>query len=427
MTGLIQDLRYALRQLRKTPGFTTTAVLTLALGIGANAAIFSLVNAILMKNLPVADPKSLLLFADRNDCCVTTGGESDGDYGLFSTDAYEQLRRNTPEFEELAAMQAGFEYRPIVARRAGTQDSAQSLMGEFVSGNYFRTFGLRPAAGRLFSDSDNFKGALIVAVMSYEKWKNDYAGNPSIVGSTFFVNTKPVTIVGIAPEKFYGDRLSPTPPDYYLPIESMPAIANVPYVHDPEARWLYIVGRVRPGYSLPQLKAKVSVLLQQALAPLRTYSSEKGKAELKKVHVGLTPGGAGIQHMQEVNASQLRLLMWTSALVLLIACANIANLLLVRGMGRKSEMSVRTALGAMRGRVVRQLLTESILLAGLGGIAGLVVAYAGTRLLLSLAFPGAAIPIQASPSPVVLAFACGLSLITGVLFGIAPAWISAQA
>jgi len=426
MTGWIQDFRFALRQLRKTPGFTTTALLTLAFGIGANAAIFTLVNAVLMKNLPVADPKALLLFADRNDCCVSNGPPPDYDYGLFPTDVYEQLKKDAPEFEELAAMQAGFEYRPIVARQGGTQENAQSVMGEFVSGNYFRTFGLTPAAGRLLSDSDDVQGAPTVAVMSYEKWKNDYAGSPLIVGSTFFVNTKPVTIAGIAPEGFYGDRLSETPPDFYLPIESMAAIANVPYVHDPAARWLYIVGRVKSGYSLPLLQAKMSGLLRQALATTRTYSSEKGNAELPKVHVMLTPGGAGIQHMQEGYASQLRLLMWTSALVLLIACANIANLLLARGMARKAEMSVRTALGAMRGRIVRQLLTESVLLAGFGGIAGLLVAYAGTRMLLTLAFPGAAIPIHASPSPAVLAFACGLSLVTGILFGIAPAWIAAQ-
>ncbi|HTM36665.1 MAG TPA: ABC transporter permease [Terriglobales bacterium] len=426
MTGLLHDVRFAFRQLRRTPGFTVTAVLTLALGIGANTAIFTLVNAVLMKNLPVADPKSLLLFADRNFCCIGSGTPPDDDYGLFSTDAYEQMKKNAPEFEELAAMQAGFEYRPIVARRGGTPDTARSVMGEFISGNYFRTFGLRPAAGRLFSDPDDAQDAPMVAVMSYEKWKNDYANDPSIVGSTFFVNTKPVTIAGIAPEGFYGDRLSTAPPDFYLPIDSMPVIANVPYVHDADTNWLYIVGRVKTGYSIAQIQAKMTGLLQQALAPTRTYSTESGKAKLPKVHVVLSPGGAGIQHLQEGYASQLKLLMWTSALVLLIACANVANLLLVRGMARKAEMSVRTALGARRRRILLQLLTESVLLSGLGGIAGLFVAYAGTRMLLTLAFPGAATPILAGPSPVVLGFACGLMLLTGILFGIAPAWIATR-
>jgi hypothetical protein len=159
IANLIHDVCYSLRQLRKTPGFTVTAVLTLALGIGANAAIFTLVNAVLLKNLPVTDPKTLLRLGDNNDCCVGWGTHDDGDYGLFSTDTYEQLKKNAPEFEELAAMQAGFRFRPVIARRDGSQEGARSVMGEFVSGNYFRTFGLQPQAGRLFSDADDVIGA----------------------------------------------------------------------------------------------------------------------------------------------------------------------------------------------------------------------------------------------------------------------------
>jgi len=428
MTTLMQDMRYALRQLRKTPAFTAAAVLTLALGIGANAAIFTLVNAVLLENLPVVDPKTLVHLGDNNDCCVGYGVPEDGDYSIFSTDAYQQLKKNAPEFEDLAAMQAGFTFRPVIARRNGTQERARSMMGEFVSGNYFRTFGLRPQAGRLFADADDVEGAPIVAVMSYQTWKNDYIGDPAVVGGTFFVNTKAVTIAGIAPEGFYGDRLSSTPPDFYLPIEAMPALANAPYVHDPDAKWLYMIGRVKRGTAPAQLQVKLSGLLQQALAPTGTYSSKDNQAQLPKMHIVLTPGGAGIQDMQEEYASHLRLLMWISGLVLLIACANIANLLLVRGTGRKAEMSMRTALGAVRGRLVGQLLTESMVLAALSGMAGLAVAYAGTRMLLALAFPGAqSVPIHASPSLAVLGFACGMSLLTGVLFGVAPAWIAAQA
>jgi macrolide transport system ATP-binding/permease protein len=427
-SSLLQDLRFALRQLRKTPGFTATAVLTLALGIGANAAIFTLVNAVLMKNLPVVEPERLVKLGDQNMCCVGFGYRDDGDYALFSTAVYEHIRKNAPEFEELAAMQAGYLYRPVVIRRGDSQESARSVMGEFVSGNYFRMFGLQPRAGRLFSDADDVQGAPIVAVMSYEAWKNNYSEDRSVVGSTFYVNTKPVTIAGIAPEGFYGDRLSSAPPDFYLPIESMPPLANVTYVHEPDGKWLYMIGRVKPDVSQAQLQAKVSGLLRQALAPTHAYSSNDSQAALARAHIVLTPGGAGMQGMQEQYASNLKLLMWCSGLVLLIACANIANLLLARGMGRKAEMSVRTALGAMRYRIVRQLLTESLLLAGLGGMAGLAIAYAGTKMLLALAFPDAAgLPIHASPSPQVIAFAFGLSLLTGVLFGVAPAWIAAQA
>jgi len=432
VTTLIQDVRYALRQLRKTPGFTATAVLTLALGIGANAAIFTLVNAVLMRNLPVADPATLVRIGNHNDCCVGGGVQHDrddeGDYSYFPTATWQLLKKNVPEFEELAAMQAGFGYRPVTVRRDGDRTGARSVMGEFVSGNYFATFGLRAQAGRLLTNRDDVQGAPTVAVMSYETWQRDYAGDAAVVGSTFWINTKPVTIAGIAPAGFYGDRMSSTPPDLYLPIESMPVLANTPYVHDPRVRWLYMVGRVKPGTNLPALQQKLSALVRQSFGETPTFSGGSGKEQLPKVHVVLTPGGGGIQQMQEQYSSNLKILMIVSGLVLLIACANIANLLLARGMSRKAEMSVRTALGAGRARIVRQLLTESLVLAVVSGIAGLIVAYAGTRMLLALAFPSShSVPIQASPSPAVLAFACGLSLVTGVLFGVAPAWIAAQA
>jgi predicted permease len=423
---LLQDVSYALRQLRKSRGFTVTAVLTLALGIGANAAIFTLVNAILLKNLPVVDPSSLIRIGDTNECCVNSGIQDPGDYALFATDTWQQLQKNLPEFEELAAMQAGT--GQVIARRDKTEESARSVTGEFVSGNYFRTFGLQPGSGRLFTDSDNVIGAPLVAVMSYNTWQNNYGSAPSVVGSTFWINTKAVTIAGIAPEGFYGDRLTSDPPDFYFPIESVPVLTNRTFVHEPDMRWLYIIGRVKPGVAMAPLQAKINELIRQSFAATTTFSSDLGKRYLAKVSVTLSPGGGGIQSMQDDYASKLKLLMWISGLVLLIACANIANLLLVRGMSRREEMSVRTALGAMRARIIRQLLTESIVLSIIGGIAGLVVAYAGTRMLLAMAFPGAQnVPINASLSGVVLAFAFGISLLSGILFGVAPAWISSNA
>ncbi len=427
MTTVLQDVYYALRQLRKTPGFTVTVVLTLALGIGANAAIFTLVNAVLLKKLPVADPKTLVRLGDNNDCCVTSGTRDNGNYGMFSTDTYEQLKKNLPEFEELAGIQAGFHFRPVTVRRDGTGVEPKSVMGEFVSGNYFRTFGLKADKGRLLGDADDAQGAPATAVMSYDTWQREYAGDTSVIGSTFWVNTKAVTVVGIAPQGFYGDRMSNTPPDYYLPIESMPVLAGVAYVHQPNSDWLYIVGRLKPGGAWAPLQDKVNALLKQILAR-KFKASQHDQELLAKTHTTMTPGGAGIQALQDEYASHLRLLMWIAGLVLLIACANIANLLLVRGMGRRTEMSVRTALGAMRGRIIRQLLTESLVLSVIGGLAGLAVAYAGTRMLLLMAFPGDNnVPIHASPSLEVIGFAFALSVVTGILFGVAPAWITASA
>jgi macrolide transport system ATP-binding/permease protein len=421
------DVAFSLRQLRKTPGFTTVAILTLALGIGANAAIYTLVHAFLLKNLPVADPKTLVRVGDHNDCCLMSGIPRDSDYSLFPTEVYTRLRKDVPEFADLAAMEAGYPYNPVIARRANTQQQAKSLTSEFVSGNYFRTFGLTPEAGRFFHDDDDVKGAPITAVMSYALWQSAYGGDASIVGSTFWIDTQPVTIVGIAPQGFYGDRLSATPPEIYLPIQAMTTMRTAPYVDDVNMEWLYLIGRVQLGTNLAELQAKVSTITKQTMGETKHFQDPRFKQDTDRAHVTLSPGGAGVQGLQDQYKSNLQMLMIASGLVLLIACANIANLLLVRGMQRKAELSVRTALGAARSRLVRQLLTESVLLAGLGGLAGLALAYGGTRLLLSLAFPDAVnLPISPSPSPEVIGFAVVLSLVTGILFGIAPAWMAAR-
>src|SRR4051812_20661565 len=427
MRVLLQDLGYAFRQLRKTPGFTVTVLLTLALGIGANSAIFTLVNAILLHNLPVVDPNTLVRIGDKDDCCVNGGWSDDGDYSLFATDTYYMFKKSLPEFEELAAMESGYAWRPITVRRAGPQTVAKSVTGTFVSGNYFRVFGLSPAAGRLLSDADDQKGAPITAVMSYDAWQQDYAGDPSVVGSAFYINTKPATIVGVAPKGFYGDRIDSNPPKYFLPMNTMDAVTGAPYLNDPDTQWAYIIGRVKPGTSLPALQAKASALLKQQFTPLKTFTDQRAKAILPRTHVVLTPGGGGIQNMQEGYKDHLKLLQWIAALVLFVACANIANLLLVRGMSRRAELAIRSALGAQRSRIVRQLLTESVLLSGIGGLLGLAVSYVGAHALLALAFPDQHnMPVSASPSSLVIGFAFALSLLTGVLFGLAPALMAAR-
>ena len=263
--------------------------------------------------------------------------------------------------------------------------------------------------------------------MSYDAWQQDYAGDPTVVGSIFYINTKPSTIVGVAPKGFYGDRIDTNPPKYFLPMNAMDPIIGAPYFNDPDTQWAYIIGRVKSGTSIPALQAKASALLKQVYAPLKTFTDQRAQKVLPRTHVVLTPGGGGIQNMQDGYKDHLKLLQWIAALVLLVACANIANLLLVRGMSRHAELSIRSALGAQRSRIVRQLLTESVLLSGMGGLLGLAISYLGAHALLALAFPDQHnMPVNASPSPLVIGFAFALSLLTGILFGLAPALMAAH-
>ncbi len=421
----MNDIRIAFRQLRKSPGFALTVILTIALGIGANTAIFTLVHAVLMKSLPVVDPKSLYRLGDKDDCCVNGGFiNDDGDFDLFSYDLYLNLRDTTPEFEQLAAMQSGSETMNV---RRGSEP-AKSLRAQFVSGNFFTTFGIGPFAGRVLSMADDTAGAAPAVVMSYQTWQSEYGGDPSLVGSSIYIQGQPVTVAGIAPPGFFGDRLRPSPPAIWMPLAIEPLInGDNGLLHVKPSNWLYAIGRVKPGTQIGPLQAKISTNLRVWLGTVDEYTRNGGSTEIPKQHVVITPGGGGIQNLQQETGKGLYLLMIISALVLLVACANIANLLLARGTTRKAETSIRMALGAARRRLIRQMLTESILLACLGGLAGLFVAYAGTRTILALAFPDSPhIPIQASPSLPILGFAFLLSLLTGIVFGIVPAWITSH-
>lgn len=429
LNNTLQDLRYALRQLGKSPGFTITAVLTLALGIGANTAIFTLVQGILLRRLPVSDPKQLYRIGDNDDCCVEGGFPGDasdtGDFTIFSTDLYQYLRNTTPEFEQLAAMQAGGAMWSV---RHGNA-VAKPLRGEFVSGNYFTTLGLSAYTGRTLSAQDDQPSAAPATVISYKTWQGEYAADPTIVGSTIFVQTKPFTVIGVAPPGFFGDRVSDSPPDFWMPIQTESYIrGDSAILHHQESHWLYLLGRVRPGTSIGALQAKITVTLRQWLYTRPILTANGGATLIPKMHVVLSPGGGGIQNLQQQAGKALDFLMILSTVVLLIACANIANLMLARSTTRRADIALRMALGAGRHRVMRQILTESILLSCIGGLAGLIVAYLGSHTILALAFPDARnMPVDASPSPVILGFAFLISLLTGVLFGTAPAWLASHA
>ncbi|MBZ5684933.1 MAG: ABC transporter permease [Acidobacteriia bacterium] len=420
------DIRFALRQFAKAPGFATTVILTIALGIGANTAIFTLVHAILLKSLPVANPASLYRIGDLDDCCVNGGFmNDDGDFDLFSYDLYRHIQDTTPEFEQLAAFQSG---QNLMSVRVGN-NLAKSERTEYVSGNYFSTFGIGAYAGRMLQSTDDVPGAAPVAIISYSAWQASHAADPSVLGSTFYIQSHPVTIVGIAPPGFFGDRINDNPPAFWIPLNVEPMLeGETTLLKVAESNWLYALGRVKPGVAPKALEAKISNTLRQWLATQPSYTHNGNEKEIPKQHVVLTPGGGGIQNLQQETGDGLRLLTWISALVLLVACANIANLLLARGAARRAETSIRTALGAARTVLIGQSLTESVLLAVAGGLIGIGIAYLGARMILNLAFPEATqMPIQASPSPVILGFAFLLSLITGVIFGIVPAWISSHA
>jgi predicted permease len=420
------DIRFALRQFAKAPGFAATVILTIALGIGANTAIFTLVHAILLKSLPVANPASLYRVGDLDDCCVNGGFINDnGDFDLFSYDLYREFQNNTPEFEQLAAFQSG---QNMMNVRVGN-NLAKSERTEYVSGNYFSTFGIGAYAGRMLQSSDDLPGAAPVAVLSYAAWQSAHAADPNVVGSTFYLQSHPVTVIGIAPPGFFGDRVNTNPPAFWIPLNAEPVLeGETTILKVAESNWLYVLGRVKPGVAPKALEAKVSNTLRQWLATQPAYTLNGNDKEIPKQHVVLAAGGGGIQNLQQEAGDGLRLLTWISALVLLVACANIANLLLARGAARRAETSIRTALGAARTALIGQALTESVLLSLAGGLIGIGIAYLGAHMILNLAFPEATqMPIQASPSPVILGFAFLLSLITGVIFGIVPAWISSHA
>src|SRR5436309_1559678 len=427
MPNLSGNLRYAVRQFRMSPVFTLAAVLTLALGIGGTTAIFTLIHAVMLRSLPVSDPGRLYRVGEGDDCCVE-GGPQDT-WGMFSFPLYERLKAQTPEFEEVAAFQAGRGRMSV--RRIGVVSAARPVLSEFVSCTFCSTLGLPAFGGRVFTPDDDKPAASPVAVLSHRVWQTTYGSDPSIVGSTFVVEGHPLTVIGVAPAGFFGETLESDPPDIWIPLQQEPMMnGEGSLLHQPISAWLRMIGRLRPGASIDGMAPRLTGLLRQWLQNDSGYPANWMADVIRilpKQVVNVVPAGAGVAVMKEEYGRSLQILLSVCGLVLLIACANVANLLLARGVVRRGQTAIRLAVGATPRQIVTQALTESVLLAIGGGIVGLLVAMAAARLLLALAFHSSHfLPISTAPSLVVLAFAFGLALVTGIIFGATPAWLATR-
>src|SRR3989454_915011 len=420
-------IRYALRQFWFSRVFTAAAVLTLALGIGGTTAIFTLIHAVMLRSLPVADPASLYRVGDGDICCVQ-GGPQDR-WGMFSFTLYERLKAETPEFEEVAAFQAGGPRLSV--RRQDADVAARPLRSEYVTGNYFSTLGIGAFGGRVFTPDDDKPSAPPVAVLSHHVWQGTYGGEASVVGSTLVIEGHPFTAIGVAPPGFFGESLRVNPPDLWIPLQQEALISGAgTMLRQPVAAWLRVIGRLRPGASTEVMGPRLTGILRQWMQHDSGYPSNWMPDVIRmlpKQVINVVPAGAGVGVMKEEYGRSLQILMAVCGLVLLIACANVANLLLARAVARRGQTAVRLAVGASRLQIVTQALVESVLLAVAGGIAGLLVAMGAARLLLALAFTNVQfLPISTRPSPLVLAFAFGLALVTGIVFGAAPAWFATR-
>jgi predicted permease len=348
---------------------------------------------------------------------------------MFSFPLFERLKAELPEFEEVTAFQAGG--GRLSVRRQDVDATSRPLRSEYVTGNYFSTLGVNAFGGRVFSAQDDAPAASPVVVLSHHVWQGTYGGDPSMVGATLVIEGHPFTVVGVAAPGFFGETLRVDPPDLWIPVQQEPLLnGDTSILRQPVSAWLRVIGRLRPGATTDGVGPRLTGILHQWMQHDSGYPANwmpDVVQGLPRQVIEVVPAGAGVGIMREQYRRSLQILLGVCGLVLLIACANVANLLLARAVARRGQTAVRLALGASRRKIVTQALVESILLAVAGGIVGLAVAIGAARLLLALAFAGAAfVPIDTNPSPTVLAFAFGLALVTGILFGAAPAWFATR-
>jgi predicted permease len=417
---LLQDIRYALRLLRRAPGFAAVIIVTLALGIGANTAIFTLIHVVMLRSLPVPAPETLVAVGDPSRPTALWDGAPMVD--VLSYPLYKRLRDGNNAFQGLLA--SGRTGR--LEMRVG--DGAPELVrGRLVSGNYFDVLQVRPAIGRTFSpDEDRVAGASPVVVISDGFLRARFGRNPGILGQPIRLNGAPFTIVGVAPPGFTGEVIG-SPTDIWIPMTMQAQVQpGHPRLDRIDANWLLGLGRLAPGVSLQQARAELTGLAQQALVDFAgAGASEQRVREMRSQILPVQPGGKGFSWVRKNLSALLFTLMAVVGLVLIIACMNVANLLLARATSRQREICVRLAVGASRGRLLRQLLTEGAVLALIGGIAGLLIAGSGSRIPSRLVARGGPNPVpfdvDVQPDLAVLAFTFGVSVVTAILFGLFPA------
>ncbi len=415
-----QDVRFGVRMLRKNAAFALIVVAILTLGIGANTAIFTLVNAVVLKPLPVANPEELVLFSDSPSEGTSLGDPVTGKWRLFSYSAYRYFREHNDSFQELAAFRSGEARLSVRLEGEQSGEGATRAQGHLVSGNYFAVMGAKAALGRTLTAEDDAAAAGPAAVASYGYWRDKLASDASVIGRSVVLNGTAFTIVGVMGPEFFGARVRRSP-DFWLPLAFQPQVEmQESYLGNDRAYWLNIIGRLKPGVRISEARASIDVQLQQFLTnQAGAQISDERRQGIQASYVELTEGSRGISGLRFYYSETLNMLMVIVALILLIACANVGNLLLSRSFARQREILIRLALGANRARLIRQLLTESVLLSALGGVFGVLFAQWGARALVKLVAPTAPLDIKADA--MVLGFTALVALLAGILFGLAPA------
>jgi predicted permease len=430
MQTLWQDLRYGARMLLKSKMYTLVAVLSLALGIGANTAIFSLIDAVLLRSLPLQEPEKLAIIGSGEWGGTEFNEFPNRSWGRFSYPFYREARRLNEVFSDVAAIH----HRSWTVHGAVNTNGASGEMArievQLVSGSYFSTLGVKAGLGRVLTDADDqVAGAHPAAVVSHDWWERRLGGDPAAIGKTVTIDKVAYTIIGVAPREFFGTTVGQAP-DMWIPL-AMEA-QTPPFYFNGREDWTfqsnYLIARLKNGVSAEQASAAVNLLFKQFLQGWAgAQSSVDRSRDIQRAKIELTPAGKGLPGLQQWFSLMLRTLLAVVGAVLLIACANVANLLLARAAARRKEFAVRLAVGAGRTRLIRQLFTESLLLAGLGAAAGVVLAWRLTRMILLMASPGSeALPIYLTPNVRVLGFTIVVSLLSALIFGTAPALRAAR-